>query len=233
MSSNFRCRHPDCIYRNPVLSNENTHSFQNACNYASITGKTRLGQLPPNMRDPAKCPFYESGKRIKAPLVFGAKPGRKPEPRDWEPKALELYRSGHNDQEIAALLNINAQAVGLFRKRKNLPRMKRTYARFNFDQAKARVLYQAGKSDKEIADAVGVHRGTIGKWRDENNLPCNVNVFIPVSHLDWDKALRMYEEGRTDKEIAAALGCSGQYIGKWRKKNKLPSKQTTKGKKHV
>jgi hypothetical protein len=36
--------------------------------------------------------------------------------------------------------------------------------------------------------------------------------------------MKLYEEGKNDRQIAAVIGCSPQYIGKWRKKNNLPSK---------
>lgn len=70
----YRCKRKSCVYSMPRNS-------EFGCNYAGITGHTRLAQLPPDMHDPAVCPLYERGKRRKA-LMSSALPetaGRKQE----------------------------------------------------------------------------------------------------------------------------------------------------------
>ena len=224
MSSNFRCRHPDCIYRNPQVTNVDTRSFQNACNYAGITGKTRLGQLPPDMWDPKRCPLYDTGKVKNPKKVFNIPPPRKPAAPEWEPKAMELYKAGYMDTEIAAMLNVKYHQVAAFRERNKLPRNALKRERFKFDKNLALKLYKEGKNDREIAAEIGVARTSIGKWRDANGLLPNAEPRCTPAIYDFTPAMKRYEEGKNDREIAAVIGCSPQYIGKWRKKNNLPSK---------
>lgn len=186
---------------------------------------------PPDKIDPALCPFHEPGEqgKRKAPGIcvsFRHPPAR----RDWEQKALELYKAGFNDVQIAQKLDISAFMVGNFRKKKGLPRVRPKFTRFNFDQQTAMEMYKAGKSDREIGDKVGIGRETISRWRKENGLPTNENPYKPQPRLDWEKIMQLYEQGYTDMHIARIIGCSDRTVQKWRKKNNLPSKHKKGGK---
>lgn len=222
MSKKQRCIHPDCRFRNIPSSDNTTLQVSNGCNYMLVTGKSRIAQLPPDLRDPARCPLYDPGGNVKPKPVFNVRPPRPRVPREWEAKALELYKSGHNDIQIADMLGIKSHNVADFRRRRGLPRVKQTFHRFTFNQDKAMELYRSGRSDKEIGDAVCVSRSTIGKWRQDRGLEANTNIYIPQTKIDWSQAQQLYEQGHTDKEIADALGCCPQYVGKWRSRRGLP-----------
>lgn len=58
----FRCHRTDCIYRTP--SADTDHRIH-SCNYFSCTGKTRIAGLPKDQIDPALCPHYKKGRRVK------------------------------------------------------------------------------------------------------------------------------------------------------------------------
>ena len=42
-----------------------------------------------------------------------------------------------------------------------------------------------------------------------------------VSRFDWDKARELYEQGKTDMDIAVTIGCSDTTVREWRKREKL------------
>ena len=112
------------------------------------------------------------------------------------------------------------------RKRKN----QRGYrGRFqSIDTEKAMELYKAGKSDKEISEALACSTGTIRYWRRENGLKSLTSVGWPKNPVDWDAALRLYEKGLSDVKISKELGCSPQTVQRWRRRNNLPTKYSTK-----
>lgn len=55
----YKCQRMSCCYHMPKFS-------EYGCNYAGITGHTRLAQLPEDKQDPAVCPLYKRGKRKRA-----------------------------------------------------------------------------------------------------------------------------------------------------------------------
>lgn len=199
---------------------DRTHDYVNACNYFFLTGKSRIAQLPPEIRlDPAKCPMYiprEGGKvhmnrRITAPV--------------WEPLALKMYKEGHSDKEIAAAVGVSPATIGTWRVKRKLKSIWAGPKRYSgFDTKKALALYKQGKNDGEISEAVGVSRQTIGSWRHEMGLPAHAAGPGVGYKYDWDKALALYDKGYTDKQIGKALGCSFKTVNKWRRRNNLPSK---------
>ena len=218
MSKKFRCQREDCMYR-AGQGEDRTHDFVNACNYFFLTGKSRIAQLPPELRDPAKCPMYiprEGGKvhmnrRITAPV--------------WEPLALKMYKEGRSDREIAAAVGVSPTTIGTWRVKRKLKSiwvMPKRYG--SFDTQKALELYKQGKNDGEISVAVGVSRQTIGTWRHELGLPPHAAGPGVVYKYDWDKALTLYDKGCTDEQIAKALGCKPDTVYKWRRRESLPTK---------
>lgn len=54
-----RCKKKSCIYHT------GEHK-EYGCNYAGVTGHTRIAQLPEELQDPAVCPLYKRGKRRRA-----------------------------------------------------------------------------------------------------------------------------------------------------------------------
>lgn len=55
----YKCQRKSCCYHMPEYS-------EHGCNYAGITGHTRLAQLPEDKQDPAVCPLYKRGRRKKS-----------------------------------------------------------------------------------------------------------------------------------------------------------------------
>ena len=47
--------------------------------------------------------------------------------------------------------------------------------------------------------------------------------FETRSHYDWALGTKLYREGRCDREIAEALGCSKEAVKYWRGRMKLPA----------
>ena len=89
-------------------------------------------------------------------------------------------------------------------------------------------LWKEGKTDKEIAEAVGIPRNNVCSWRLAAGLPVHKE---PRCAEDlWDDALvrKLYEEGRTDVEIANAAGVSKHAVFRWRQKYNLPTLQPRK-----
>lgn len=95
------------------------------CDYAAITGKTRMAEPPEN------CTHYKKGPKIEAGMYkvlqeaedAGRKraPGAGAKPKhDWD-LALRLYKKGYNDGEISRVMGLRPQAVQAWRKRKKLP----------------------------------------------------------------------------------------------------------------
>lgn len=124
-----RCRRRGCIYHRPAWSDY-------GCDYAGITGKARLGQLPPDRQRPEDCPLYKRGKKISAMLEPMQMPGSNPKTEvdraryhgggktkyDWE-RGRELYEAGGTDREIAHELGCAPHTVYEWRQRSGyLPR---------------------------------------------------------------------------------------------------------------
>lgn len=199
-----------------------TDTNANSCNYFFLTGRSRIAQLPPDQRDPAVCPLYipRSGETVKQ--------NRRMSSHVWEPLAEKLYKEGKSDPQIAAVLGVKPHNIAAWRYRRGFKRTQQSYDRpRTFDTEKAMRLYKAGKNDKEISEAVGISRQIIGLWRKEHGLPTVPGIHTHTARpctFDWDEALRLYEKGCTDNQIAANLGCSPKSVSKWRRKNCLPRK---------
>ena len=147
-------------------------------------------------------------------------------PSNYRPKRNEdfmpLYRQGLSDGEIAAATGKEKRYVQKWRARWGLPYnpSKREKA-CREDQRRRRELYDRGLSDREIAEETGAKISTVTSWRDNFGLAPNPGGKrgIPVS---WEEdGLRLYREGKTDREIAEAVGRSVATVGEWRRKHGL------------
>lgn len=96
-----------------------------------------------------------------------AKPPRKLDSK----KAMELYREGLNDSEIARRLDVSDNSVHLWRRRNGLASHCVRVA--ENEETRRRSLWGQGLSDAEIGEAVGVHRKAISAWRHVRGLPPN------------------------------------------------------------
>ena len=241
MKKKFHCTREDCYYK-PRETRADS-SFNYGCNYFFLTGKSRIAQLPPELRSPALCPLYikreevEKAKAAKQP-VKAVPANRRPNAPTWEPLAYQLYKDGKNDTQIAEACGVPRHNIANWRLRRNLPGQpdanktrRRTYLpKRTFDEKKALALYRAGKFDREIAEAVTVSPQTISRWRKAWGLKAHAqsqNMGCPPQY-DWELALSLYEKCLSDREIAKEIGCAYQTVNSWRHRNELPSKYKMK-----
>lgn len=241
MKKKFHCTREDCYYK--PRETRADMKFNYGCNYFFLTGKSRIAQLPPDLRSPAQCPLYI--KRIDVEKAKAAKQSVKAVPENrrpgspiWEPLALQLYKDGKNDSQIAEACGVPRHNIANWRYRRNLPGQpdanktrQRTYLpKRTFDEKKALALYKAGKFDREIAEAVTVSPQTIQRWRKA----CGLQSHAPSQNYgkapdyDWIEGLALYEKGFSDRAIAKELGCAPQTVNSWRRREKLPSKYKLK-----
>lgn len=108
--------------------------------------------------------------------------------------------------------------------------------------AAMRQLYDAGKDDRQIAAELGVTTRTVWLWRQSNGLlpqgvrqrkaPDKPRPKLPKAPIDEDAAQAAYLAGKTDFEIAKAVGCDLTSVTDWRKRCGLTAnraKQVPKG----
>lgn len=234
MTPEFRCQRKDCFYR--AREFDCNCIMAHGCNYMAITGKSRIAQLPPEQRDPAKCPLYLSQKEGKKAV----KKSRYISGPEWEKLAMAMYKEGKNDVQIGKACGVSQRVIFSFRKKRGLPpvprpkppeKQKYEPEKRSFDEAKVMRLYREGKNDREISEAVTVSRTTIRRWRKRRGLKANVGLASEgdfTGAYDWARAMVLYEKGYTDRQIAEALGCAFQTVNSWRRRNNLPSKYLMK-----
>ena len=102
------CIHPDCIYRAAP------DDFNN-CNYAMITGKTRLGQLPKKFHSPHLCTLYVPGERLLIPDPVYFKTCRTS--KLYMLLARELYSKGMPEDEAAAILGCSVRTARMLKRK--------------------------------------------------------------------------------------------------------------------
>lgn len=110
--------------------------------------------------------------------------------------------------------------------RKLLPGTRLRQYRCSFDEAAARRLWEQGACDREIAEATGATRAQIGGWRRKRGLACRYErVRLSAARDEAGQELRrLWEQGMTDKQIAAVLGVSGAAVGSLRKEMGLENR---------
>lgn len=102
------CVHPDCIYH------AGPDDYNN-CNYAMLTGKTRLGQLPKERHSPHLCTLYVPGERllIPDPIYFKNYSTSKLD----NILARELHARGMPEKEIAAALGCSVRTIRMLKRK--------------------------------------------------------------------------------------------------------------------
>ena len=128
----MKCGGKKCIYRTGAGEPGVSGKCDMTCNYALITGKTKLGQIyeqygitnydqrAAKILGRIKCPFYSPGDRIRQSrtelLLHGSKPGK----YDWA-RGRALYEKGMSDRKIAQALGAHPESVRKWRGREGLP----------------------------------------------------------------------------------------------------------------
>lgn len=164
-----QCNRKDCKFHTDG-------SWQYGCNYADVTGRTKVGQSALlgekyNIKD---CKFYECGNR----LIRDVNTGKVVELHESRIKikididrARQLYDEGKNDKEIADELKCDRQAIGAWRRRSGLEANAKGGRKMITDWNLGRQLYDEGYSDVAIARLLNTTRNAVYKWRRRNNLP--------------------------------------------------------------
>lgn len=228
----MKCGGKDCIYRTgagePGVSGKN----EVTCNYAFITGKTRLKQVydkygisrydrrAARILGRIKCPFYSRGDRIRKnrPELALSGTGRR-EKYDWV-RGRALYEGGASDSEIVKELGCSYAAVKGWRGKRGLRANPAPKALSKINWALARELYGQGATDRKIAEAVGCSYTSVYDWRRREGLP----VRAAKKKIDWTRGRELYEKGMSDMKIARALGAaSTSSVRHWREREGLPA----------
>lgn len=95
-----------------------------------------------------------------------------------EEKRRGLHRKGLNDREISELCGVSGEAIGAWRKRREL--LKNYSSKRNF--LKRLELYRQGLNDVVIGERCGVKKETIRSWRVVRGLPPNGASPSTVGH---------------------------------------------------
>lgn len=172
----MKCGGKKCIYH---TGKKDPNAI--TCDYAWITGKTKLGQIyeqygitnydqrAAKILGRIKCPFYSPGDRIRQSRTELLLPGSRPGKYDWA-RGRALYEEGASDRAIAEELGCSVPAVFAWRKREKLPSV---VGKEKIDWARGRALYEKGMSDRKIAQALGAHPESVRQWRNREGLPPN------------------------------------------------------------
>ncbi len=89
------------------------------------------------------------------------------------------------------------------------------------DYDRMRELYDQGMTDGKIAREMGlVDQSLVRKWRDRYDIPAHGNQ-KRVPKFNQDLAMQMYQDGSSDRQIAAAMGVDRTMAYQWRKKEGL------------
>lgn len=127
--------------------------------------------------------------------------------------ALEMFKNGNSEKEIAKAFGVSVNAVYAWKLEKGLichsPEREKRFEG-------VRALYDQGLTDPKIAQQTGMSVQTILFWRKEHGLKANWKPKI----RDWaeeDKRFRTYyEQGLTDSEIADLCNCNYWNVRDWR-----------------
>ena len=136
------------------------------------------------------------------------------------PERTALYEKGLTDREIASELGVSLTVIQNWRYNRGLAP---NSARPGFPDREE--LYSQGLSDREIAERVGVSCSTIINWRNRRGLTPHVGPRKKIEPKQHPNRTRLYEQGKTDEEIARAENVTRAAISGWRRKNGLPPNQ--------
>lgn len=225
----MKCGGKKCIYRTGAGEPGVSGKCDMTCNYALITGKTKLGQIyeqygitnydqrAAKILGRIQCPFYSPGDRIRQSRTELRLPGSRPEKYDWA-RGMELYNAGATDKDIATELGCTYGSVKRWRWKHALSVNPAQKAPGKLDWARGRALYEGGASDRAIAGELGCSVTAVFEWRKREKLPSVVGK----EKIDWARGRALYEKGMSDRKIAQALGAHPESVRQWRNREGLP-----------
>lgn len=150
------CKKTDCVYY--------TSSDWYKCNYLTITGMSKLAQIPKGEKyDVDRCQFYKRGRKQRAaidpPIVRNDQVDYSKEASTIDSEvAFQLYDEKLTDSDIGRLLNIHPNAVAKWRKRNGLTQVPEAETR---DLKGVTKLIQQGYSPTAISKLMSFSRKTI------------------------------------------------------------------------
>lgn len=219
----MKCGGKKCIYRTGAGEPGVSGKCDMTCNYALITGKTKLGQIyeqygitnydqrAAKILGRIKCPFYSPGDRIRQSrtelLLHGSKPGK----YDWA-RGMELYNAGATDKDIATELGCTYESVKRWRWKHALSVNPAQKAPGKLDWARGRALYEGRRQ----------RPGNCGGSWAAPSPPCLNGCKREKRHpswgrkkIDWARGRALYEKGMSDRKIAQALGAHPESVRQW------------------
>ena len=142
------------------------------CNYMGITGKRR-----PCKADPVTgCDEYKPmDKKTKAQISGGIPFERRRIMYMHHDEALDLYKEGKTDREIADAIGVAKVTIWKWREKFHLAPNADSGGNTAIDYGKIQELYRSGMNDCEIADQIGCHMKSVYNWRARNKLPPNAH----------------------------------------------------------
>lgn len=148
-------------------------------------------------------------------------------------KMRELYDRGMNDAEIAAAIGVSEKTAAKYRRQYGLPFLAQE-RKCKIDAERARKLWKQGMSDPEIGEALGVSKACVWQWRHREGLP-GVEYRNKPRAAAWEAyGEQLLKQGKTDREIAQAVGKAVSTISCWRVRRGLeyPGRQKKKKASH-
>ena len=197
----FKCKKKDCVWR--------SNHFLIGCDYSSFHDHTRVKGLPKDKWDPKYCDKYEPGKsKRQAPF--------KTPPTLNHEMAMDLYKKGLNDTEIANKMNCSIYRVRNWRTSHKLKPNAQNGERYTIDTTRATELYHLKYSDSAIGRELGCSADTIARWRKAHGLKAN-----SLNRVNYTKMQELYHQGLSDKMISRELSCGHGTVAGWRRAHNL------------
>ena len=157
------CKHKDCRYYNEKPA----HNF--SCNYALITGKTKLSQLKSGEKyDVNNCQFYSTGRKVRPSEVYplidivSEEIQREANILSREPNAVTLYDLPMDDKDLARVYGVSYQSVAHWRKIKGLGHLQNAVP-INWEEIDS--LLEEGYSDIATAKLTGTKAVVVQEYR--------------------------------------------------------------------
>lgn len=139
-------------------------------------------------------------------------------------RRLRLYEQGLSDAEVAAILGIQRKTIRKWRYRNGVPANPQRYPFRAERDRQYKSCYQHGLNDTESARILNVSPSTVTAWRNRKQLPSNARRERkgPITKSENQERMRLYEEGKTDAELAQIIGIDPSTVSQWRRRRNLP-----------
>jgi DNA-binding NarL/FixJ family response regulator len=212
-----------------AMKPENCRHFQSGARHPHaemrilLDGSPTEKNGPPRTSAPTGSQAEKNGPpRPKAPAAKAAAPAkpRKPRTAKWDKEAaLELWKQGLLDPQIGERLGVSSSTIERWRHENHLTS---NYSR-SPRTSELLALWRDGKTDREIAAETGMKLKKVQDWRNGRRLKRNPELreLEQKAAMAWRRAL--YDAGKTDREIAEALGIQRGTVTVWRWNLRLPA----------